>query len=174
MKTKPSKSLFLSWIPALIGMGILFYASSLPGDKIHLPPFPYSDKAVHFCVYAILGMLIASRKSIRKKLEARADTVHAEGNGTVRSDGMENPGAGSADGYDYKAVLIGAAYGFSDEVHQRFVPMRSYDYVDMTADALGVALGCWIYLKVADRLRKRRIGRKETGRERANPGGVRA
>jgi hypothetical protein len=170
MKIKPSKLLLLSWVPALIGMGILFYASSLPGDEIRLPPFPYSDKAVHFSVYAVLGALIASRKTIRRRLGGSAGELRSDGKSADGNDGVEN-----ADGYDFKALAVGALYGFSDEVHQLYVPMRSYDYVDMTADALGVALGCWVYLKAAKRLRKRGSGpAAETGRERANPGGVRA
>jgi hypothetical protein len=171
MKIKPSKPLFLSWIPALIGMGILFYASSLPGDKIHLPPFPYSDKAVHFCVYGILGALIASRKDIRRRLEAREEAGAAD---RAMEGATERASAEARDGYDFKAVLVGALYGWSDEIHQLFVPMRSYDYFDLTADALGVALGCLLYLKVSERVRKRESGRTEEGRERANPDSVRA
>jgi VanZ family protein len=172
MKIKPFKSLFLSWIPAFIGMGILFYASSLPGDEIHLPPFPFSDKAVHFCVYAILGALIASRKAIRRRLEGRRLEARWE-TGTANG-GTGHAGAGIVAGYDFKAVAIGALYGWSDEIHQLFVPMRSYDYLDLTADSFGVALGCWMYLKVSERMRKRRLDGTGTGRERANPDSVRA
>jgi VanZ family protein len=46
--------------------------------------------------------------------------------------------------------LIGIAYGFSDELHQKFVPGRSYDLYDFAADCLGILLiqiGIWLYLK---------------------------
>jgi VanZ family protein len=44
------------------------------------------------------------------------------------------------------AVLIGVLYGVSDEFHQSFVPKRSgNDLGDMTADAVGSALGVGVY-----------------------------
>lgn len=46
------------------------------------------------------------------------------------------------------AVLISALYGWSDEIHQYFVPGRYYSYWDIGADSVGSALGVWIYLKL--------------------------
>jgi VanZ family protein len=43
------------------------------------------------------------------------------------------------------ACAIGMAYGASDEWHQSFVPGRSTDFVDWTADALGVVAGVTLY-----------------------------
>ena len=37
-------------------------------------------------------------------------------------------------------VLFATAYGVSDEVHQSFVPGRSYEYGDMLADFLGACI----------------------------------
>ena len=54
------------------------------------------------------------------------------------------------------AVLVGALYGLSDEMHQRLVPGRCCDIRDWTADAVGSAVGAGIYLLYAG-LRKRRI-----------------
>src|SRR6187549_2272272 len=115
----PWVSLALSWLPALIGMGILFYTSSLPGDEIHLPPFPYSDKAVHFAAYGVLGILIAMRKGLRG-----------------------GPREGRPDRF---GIFVGMVYAVGDEIHQLFVPLRMFDLSDMAADFLGVALGVWIY-----------------------------
>ena len=39
------------------------------------------------------------------------------------------------------AVLIASLYGVSDEYHQRFVPGRMFDVLDMVADALGASAG---------------------------------
>ena len=136
MKTIPLKA--LSWLPALAGMGGLFYASSLPGDRIHLPPFPYSDKAVHAAAYALLGMLISLRGPLRRWLAPAGDGQLARGS-------------------DITGLALGILYGVSDEIHQLFVPMRSFDYADMAADALGVALGFWIFRRMA-RYRARRKG----------------
>jgi VanZ family protein len=38
------------------------------------------------------------------------------------------------------AFLLTCLYGYLDEVHQLFVPGRSYDYYDMLADAIGALL----------------------------------
>lgn len=125
MTTKANKAIMLSWLPALIGMGILFYTSSLPGDEIHLPPFPYSDKAVHFAAYGVLGILIAWRKGLRG-----------------------GPAEGQPDRF---GILVGMVYAVGDEIHQLFVPLRMFDFSDMAADFLGVALGVWIYRKITAR-----------------------
>ena len=38
------------------------------------------------------------------------------------------------------AILIGAAYGVSDEFHQSFVPMRSVEAMDVGADTVGTSI----------------------------------
>jgi VanZ family protein len=48
-------------------------------------------------------------------------------------------------------VLIGWLYAASDEVHQAFVPGRSPDIADWTADALGVAAACIFIYRVLRR-----------------------
>jgi hypothetical protein len=137
MKTKANNAIVLSWLPALIGMGILFYTSSLPGDEIHLPPFPYSDKAVHFAAYAVLGILIAWRKGLGDRLGKEPG---------------KGPRGGPADGRpDLFGVAAGMLYAVGDEIHQLFVPLRMFDFSDMAADFLGVALGVWAYRKLTGR-----------------------
>jgi VanZ family protein len=47
-----------------------------------------------------------------------------------------------------QATLLSAAYGLSDEVHQLFVPRRSFDVFDILADAVGAfaaALAVWAW-----------------------------
>lgn len=147
MKIKPFKPIVLSWLPALAGMGALFYASSLPGDRIHLPPFPYSDKVVHFSAYTLLGLLLSVRNPLRRRLYGSAIAAPAAG------------GQATAAGTDFTGMAVGMLYGVSDEIHQLFVPLRSYDYADMTADALGVGLGCWLFGRLTGRIRS--IGNPE-------------
>ncbi len=58
------------------------------------------------------------------------------------------------------AIVIGALYGISDELHQTFTPNRSgNDLGDITADVVGSTIGAcaWIYLR-----RRRRDGTKAT------------
>ena len=47
------------------------------------------------------------------------------------------------------ALLFGMLYGASDEVHQLFVPLRSFSAADWLADICGVCLGIfthWFYM----------------------------
>ena len=46
------------------------------------------------------------------------------------------------------AIMISTLYGISDEYHQMFVPGRTFDVLDMVADAIGsvagaTAIGAW-------------------------------
>jgi VanZ family protein len=45
------------------------------------------------------------------------------------------------------AIVLGVAYGASDEVHQMFVPGRSPDVLDWAADAAGVLAACLLYTR---------------------------
>lgn len=48
-------------------------------------------------------------------------------------------------GFALLAVLLGVAYGASDEIHQHFVPGRSVELADWIADSLGVLAGVSIH-----------------------------
>lgn len=43
------------------------------------------------------------------------------------------------------AILLGVAYGASDELHQHFVPGRSVEFADWIADSLGVLAGVSVH-----------------------------
>lgn len=45
------------------------------------------------------------------------------------------------------ALLLGWAYGATDEIHQMFVPGRSPDLLDWLADAAGVATATFLYFR---------------------------
>lgn len=98
------------WVPVLVYMGIIFGLSSTAA----LPDLPagLSDKSAHTLVYSGLGALL----------------VRALARGSW-------PGV-------TPLVLIGAVvaavlYGVTDEVHQRFVPGRQSDVLDLAADGIG-------------------------------------
>lgn len=42
------------------------------------------------------------------------------------------------------ALLVGTAYGLSDELHQLFVPTRVFSPHDVLADSLGSLLGAYV------------------------------
>jgi hypothetical protein len=65
----------------------LWMLSSLPGQDIHLPPFPEADKVAHFGYFFIGGFLLAWVLR-RKLLLVEKETVYTvgaalEGNGPV-------------------------------------------------------------------------------------------
>jgi VanZ family protein len=121
----------LLWLPACGYMGLIYFASSVPGDEL---PGHFWDKLVHLLVYAVLGVLF-----LVPLAEARLSRV------TVKAAAT--------------AVLLSVLYGVFDEVHQSFTPGRSPDVRDLFADALGAALGVaavWLLAAIVSRGRGRR------------------
>ena len=100
------------WGPVVIYMAALFHASSLA--SLPSPPAGLTDKHEHFFFYGILAALV-----LRALARGRWRGV-----GPIAVAG---------------AILISSIYGVTDEFHQRFVPGRDYDVLDMLADALGSA-----------------------------------
>jgi VanZ family protein len=102
------------WLPVVAYMAGLFYLSSLS----NLPSVPggfITDKHEHFSFYGILAAL--TLRALAKGQRRNVTLLTVLG-----------------------AILISSAYGVSDEFHQRFVPGREYDVLDMTADAIGSAV----------------------------------
>jgi VanZ family protein len=124
--TRSNKPFLVSWIPALLCMGALFYASSLPGDEIHLPEFRFNDKVFHALAYSGFGLAISIRFFLRRRLGG-AEAI---------------PG-----GIDWAGMAVGMLWGVSDEIHQLFVPLREFAFSDMAADFTGIALACWLFRK---------------------------
>jgi len=107
---------FVYLLPALLYAALIFYLSAQPG----LPAVPVAgfDKIEHLGAYAVLGALLARALM---------------GYGVARRRAL------------VLAVLLGALYGVSDEVHQSFVPTRSADWRDVVADLLGSSFGAGVY-----------------------------
>jgi VanZ family protein len=121
----------LLWVPVCSYLGLIFFASSVPGDQL---PGHFWDKLAHLLVYAGLGVLF-----LVPLAEARLSRV------TVRAAAI--------------AVLCSVLYGAFDEVHQSFTPGRSPDVRDLFADALGAALGVaavWLLRAIVTRGRGQR------------------
>ena len=109
---------------ALIYAALIFIISSLP--RITPPPlgFRFEDKVYHFLEYSIFSFLL-----FLAFFKAKTDFFRKN--------------------VFLLSSLIGIAFAYSDEFHQRFVPGRSYDLFDFLADCLGVVLiqaVLWIYL----------------------------
>jgi VanZ family protein len=110
---QPLRLLWL-WAPVVFQMVLIFGISSLsdPG----LLPGDISDKSGHFLGYALLGGLM-----MRALADGRAVGV------TWRTFMI--------------AAVLSALYGVTDELHQRFVPGRTPDIMDVAADAIGACGG---------------------------------
>ncbi len=100
------------WLPVVAYMAFIFALSSIQ----RTPAMPGgSDKILHTLLYAGLGFLFA---------RARAGGMTRVSVSTVAL-----------------AVLFGALYGASDELHQYFNPPRAVEGADIIADTVGAGLG---------------------------------
>jgi VanZ family protein len=108
------------WGPVAAYAGVIFYFSSLSFMPAELSSLveELSDKILHFCEYAVLGVLLY--RACR----------HAAGPNVSRS------------ALTY-AIVGSVLYGLSDELHQSFVPLREADVLDALADAVGATFGGW-------------------------------
>jgi len=107
------------WLPLYVYGAVIFYMSGIPKP---LPPvsIPYFDKFLHIIEYSIFGFLAA-----RAFKYSPRNIFH------------EN--------FKILAILAAILYGFSDEVHQLFVPMRQFSIFDIIADAIGGTIGALMY-----------------------------
>ena len=99
------------WLPPVIWATILFALSSGPGPELPID-VKHIDKAEHATAYAVLGGLVSRTLAIGVPALSPGRRVVAAG-------------------------LAATAYGVSDEIHQRFVPRRSPDVLDVVADCTG-------------------------------------
>jgi len=103
--------LLLSWGPAALWAGLIFYLSS-QSDLSAMGGWGINDKLAHFLLFAVFGGTLAwaGRHLDRTSFHA----------------GL---------------VLFGILYAAADEWHQSFVPMRDPSGGDLLADLAGVILG---------------------------------
>ena len=102
----------------------IFWASAHPDPVPMEMPFPGADKIVHAVVYG--GLAAAVSVGLRRSGRSRPPRVQF-----------------------WAPVVFAGLYGFSDEVHQLFVPLRNFDVFDIAADLAGALLVqiplCWIW-----------------------------
>lgn len=120
----------LHWLPVIAYAALIFYISSLP--TLIIPgtePLLYFDPeklVLHFLEYMPLGFLLARAVSMTPKLSSF------------------NPWS--------LALVIGVFYGFTDEIHQYFVPGRTSSIIDVLADSIGIAAGSYLWIKTLKKM----------------------
>lgn len=90
----------------------LYRLSAVPNPPPAILFFAGQDKLMHAVLYAVLAALVWA--GLRRAKRAYGPRV-----------------------LFWVPILFAALYGVSDEIHQRFVPGRSFDVLDMVADAAG-------------------------------------
>ncbi len=114
-------------LPAVGYAALIFALSSMTLDIEELRPVLTFDKLLHLAEYYILGYLLMRAFATSGVPWLAASPVVA-------------------------AILVGSAYGLSDEIHQVFVPGRDASPVDFLFDAAGVSLAAFTYPWVRRRL----------------------
>ncbi len=102
------------WLPLVLYAAAIFIESSFPTPDV-VPSLPHIDKLLHVLAYAVFGALCY------RALTATGARRHRSA--------------------IFLSVIMAAAYGISDEIHQSFVPGRSPEMLDVLADAVGGLLG---------------------------------
>ena len=119
-------SFFRYWFPLIIYCILIFLQSSFPSIE-SIPELPYTDKLLHFFAYAVLGALfLRAYKTLQIRNNLKLLII--------------------------LSVLSSSLYGISDEIHQHFVPSRSFEYVDILADVLGSLFGVFICQFIMEKL----------------------
>jgi VanZ family protein len=103
------------YIPFVIYWMILFTLTTLPGKD--LPDVGINDKISHFTAYCGLAVFLNIFLMVQNKKKILKEKAWMF------------------------ALIFGASYAMIDELHQLFIPGRSCDVLDWTADVIGLLLG---------------------------------
>lgn len=123
------------WLP-LGWLFLIFYLSSQSWIADIEPPFAYFDKLAHMGEYGILCLLLyRTFTTTPESLWGRYPVMFS--------------------------ILFTVLYGFSDEIHQIFVPMRTADMADVLANSLGAGLShlCLISIRSLKLKEKHSVGK---------------
>jgi VanZ family protein len=111
------------WGPVVAWMLVIFVLSAqsrLPSPEGRWVDFVF-EKSAHTFEFAVLGLLLCRALAAGESPSRRV----------LRT-----------------AVLLAWLYALSDEFHQRYVPGRAADWLDVFFDWLGALIGTWSWLRV--------------------------
>lgn len=119
MPDKSRLKMIKLWLPVLVCMGIIFYASSLSGSDIP-SLFPFQDIAFHILIYLILALFFSHALKNTYTDIALSKVI-------------------------LFTIIFGIVYGITDELHQAFVPDRTASGLDVIIDGIGSFIGSIVY-----------------------------
>ncbi|MBM3205499.1 VanZ family protein [Candidatus Shapirobacteria bacterium] len=110
------------WLPVVFWCWLIFYFSSIPNLKTSANPFwdEIFRSLAHFVMYGLLFAFLFRALNFRIKKQNFL-----------------------------LALWLGLLYGLSDEIHQAFVPLRTFQIRDLLVDFSGVTLGGLIIWKLS-------------------------
>jgi hypothetical protein len=135
------------WFAVFAAAGLIYWCSDRPGPSVPALPFAQSDKLLHGIVYALFAGLI-----FRALWADEAGGTGIPACHPLRADSPD--ASGCPTGVLVLGAALAAAYGVTDELHQRLVPGRSCDLFDWMADGAGAALAAVVWTPLT-----RRFGR---------------
>jgi len=109
------RKVILIYIPLIIYWSLLIIGTTLPATDV--PSFGVGDKFKHLGAYFGLTVLLSF-------------TLH-----------YQNKYLFLKKYFLTSALIITSFYGILDELHQKFIPGRSGEFLDWVADAVGALLG---------------------------------
>ncbi|MDD3679233.1 MAG: VanZ family protein [Patescibacteria group bacterium] len=102
------------WLPVVLWCLLIFYLSSIPNLKAAENPLwdEIIRSFIHGLFYAILYFLLFRAFNFTRKLKNF-----------------------------YLPLMLSFLYGLSDEIHQFFVPTRTFQFKDLLVDFIGIIAG---------------------------------
>jgi VanZ family protein len=117
LKESPEGHWRICW-PIALALTVAYCSSRAVPEPFATMMFKW-DKVVHFCVFGLIGTLLARLRWVQHRAPLGA----------------------------YAAVLLVALFGATDEIHQSFTPGRCCDFSDWLADTLGAATFVVLYVR---------------------------
>ena len=108
------------WVPVILYAAVIFTLSSFSFAVPSGLRVQNLDKLIHLIEYGIFGYLLA-----RAFLEASPTSLQKS--------------------FQMWAMIIAICYGFTDEIHQSFVPMRETSSIDLIFDGIGAILAQFFF-----------------------------
>ena len=100
---------------------LIFFLSSISDPSPgFIPHFFMADKLIHLIEYTLLGFLLF--RAFGEWLPPRKKLI--------------------------LSFALASFYGFTDELHQYFVPLRDAEFMDLLADSAGALLGAYVALMI--------------------------